>query len=140
MSSLATLPIAALAEKSGIPVDTIRSYERSGLLSKPRRVAGGLVLYAADDVEKVRFVHRASALGFSMSAIRDMLGIGHKKLATCCQVHTIAARQLEDIRRRKADLTRMEEALALLVEDCPRDPGVTRCSIVQALSRSPSVC
>jgi MerR family transcriptional regulator, copper efflux regulator len=138
MSSLATLPITVLAEKAGIPVDTIRAYERSGLLSKPRRVAGGLVLYAADDVEKVRFIHRASALGFDMTAIRDMLGIGHRKPTTCCQVYAIAARQLEDVRRRQADLARMEGALAVLVEDCPREPGVTRCSIVQALSRSTS--
>lgn len=140
MSSLPNLVIAALAERSGIPVDAIRAYERSGLLSKPRRVDGGLVLYAADDVEKVRFIHRASALGFNTAAIRDMLGIGHKKPVTCRQVYAIAARQLEDVRRRKADLARMEEALATLVEGCPREPGVTRCSIVQTLSRSTSVC
>jgi MerR family mercuric resistance operon transcriptional regulator len=140
MSSLATLPLTTLAQRSGIPVDAIRSYERLGLLSKPRRVAGGLMLYASDDMEKVRFIHRALALGFSVSAVRDMLGFGHKKPVTCCQIYAIAARHLEDIRRRKADLTRMEAALTILVEDCPRELGVTSCSIVQALSHPPSGC
>lgn len=135
MPSLATLPIAVLAGKTGVSIDMIRSYERLGLVSKPRRIAGGLSLYSSDEVERITFIRRSLDLGFSMEAVRDMLGIGRKKSMTCSEIYIIAERQLADIRRRRADLARMEQALIPLIEGCPRQGGLTQCPIVHALSQ-----
>lgn len=133
--ALATLTISALASKSGVDVETIRSYDRLGLVSKPWRTVNGLQLYPADEVERVIFIGRATDLGFPVTSIREMLGIGRKKSQTCSDIYSIAERQVADIRRRIADLRRMEEALAPLLETCPRSGGLANCPILDALSR-----
>lgn len=135
MPALATLTLSALADKSGVDIDTIRSYERLGLVSKPRRTARGLLLYPGDEVERIVFIQRSMALGFAATAIRDMLGIGRRKTVTCGEVYAIADRQIADIRRRMADLKRMEAALEPLLEACPRRGGLANCPIVRALSQ-----
>ena len=76
MPALATLPFASLAEKSGVDVDTLKNYERLGLLSKPRRPASGLILYPADEDRRVTFIKRSFELGFSADAIREMVSLG----------------------------------------------------------------
>jgi len=134
MPALATLPFAALAEKSGVDVDTLKDYEHLGLLSKPRRMANGLILYPADEDRRVTFIKRSFELGFSAEAIRDMVRIGRGKQKSCQEIYAIAERQLADIRRRLHDLVRIERTLAPLVESCPRRGNVTNCSIVNALS------
>jgi MerR family mercuric resistance operon transcriptional regulator len=136
MSALATLPIAVLAEQAGVDVETIRLYGHQGLLSKPRRTLG-LVLYAPDDVSRVVFIKRAFDLGFPVEAVREMLGVGRKASLGCSGIYAIAQRHLADIRRRQAELARMEKALAPLVETCPRKGGLANCNIVQALSHPP---
>jgi MerR family transcriptional regulator, mercuric resistance operon regulatory protein len=138
MPALATLPFAALAEKSGVDVDTLKDYERLGLLSKPRRPANGLILYPADEDRRVTFIKRAFALGFPAEAIRDMVSLGRGKKKSCQQIYAIAERQLADIRRRLDDLARIERTLAPLVESCPRRGNVLNCSIVNALSHPPT--
>ncbi len=135
MPALATLSLAALAGKSGVDLDTLRSYDRLGLISRSRRTAGGLKLYPADEVERVTFIRRSLELGFPVPSIREMLGIGRKKSLSCNDIYAIAERQLSDIRRRLADLKGMEAALAPLVDSCPRDGGLSNCTIVGALSR-----
>lgn len=136
MSSLGTMPIAVLAERAGVSLESIRSYERLGLVAKPRRVPGGIHLYGSDAVERIIFIRRSSELGFSVEAIRGMLGIGRRKAMTCSEVHSVALRHLEDIRRRQADLSRMEQALLPLTEGCPRQGGLATCPIVRSLSRN----
>lgn len=135
MPALSTLTIAALADKSGVEVETIRSYLRLGLVSKPWRTVNRLQLYPADEVERVIFISKATELGFPVASIRDMLGIGRRKSQTCSDIHAIAERQVADIRRRIADLRRMEEALASLLETCPRSGGLANCPIIGTLSR-----
>ncbi len=139
MPALATLSLAVLADKSGVDTDTIRSYDRLGLISRPRRAPNGMQLYPADEAERVTFIRRSLELGFPVLSIREMLGIGRKKSLSCSDIYAIAERQLSDIRRRVADLKCMEAALAPLVEACPRGGGLGNCTIVNALSQpSPS--
>lgn len=135
MPALATLSLAVLADKSGVDKDTLMSYGRLGLLSRPRRTPNGLQLYPADEAERVTFIRRSLELGFSVPSIRDMLGIGRRKALPCSEIYAIAERQLSDIRRRVADLKSMEAALAPLVESCPRGGGLGNCTIVNALSQ-----
>ena len=139
MPALATLPIAALAEKSGVDTEAIKSYERLGLLSKPRRLANGLILYPGDEDTRVTFIRRSFELGFSLDAIREMLGLGRSRSMNCSDIYNIAERRLADIRQRVADLQRMEEVLAPLVETCPRRGGLAHCSIMNALSHPVAV-
>lgn len=133
MPALATLPFAALAEKSGVDIDTLQNYERLGLLSKPHRPANGLILYPADEDRRVTFITRSFELGFSAEAIREMVSLGRGR-KSCQEIYAIAERQLADVRRRLDDLARIERTLAPLVESCPRRGNIVDCSIVNALS------
>lgn len=135
MPALATLSLEALAEKSGVDRDTLKSYDRLGLVSRPRRAPNGLQLYPADEAERVTFIRRSLELGFPVPSIREMLGLGRRKSLSCDDVYAIAERQLRDIRRRLADLKGMEDALSPLVESCPRAGGLGNCTIVNTLSR-----
>lgn len=134
MPALATLTLSALAAKAGVDIDTLKAYERLGLVSKPRRTVKGLQLYPGDEVERVVFIRRTMELGFAAPAIRDMLGIGRHKAMTCGDIYAIVDRQIADIRRRMADLKRMEAALEPLLESCPRRGGLANCTILNALS------
>ena len=135
MPALATLTLAALATKAGIDIETIKSYVRLGLVSKPRRTVKGLELDPGDEVGRIVFVKQAIELGFSSAAIREMLGIGRRKAMTCADVYAIADRQIADIRRRMADLKRMEAALEPLLDSCPRRGSLANCTILNALSQ-----
>ena len=135
MPALATLSLTALAERSGVDTDTLRSYARLGLISRPRRTSNGLQLYPADEAERVTFIRRSLELGFPVPSIREMLGLGRRKSLSCDDVYAIAERQLRDIRRRLADLKGMEDALSPLVESCPRVGSLGNCTIVNTLSR-----
>lgn len=134
MPALATLPIAALAEKAGVDTETIAGYERLGLLSKPRRLANGLILYPGDEDARVTFIRRSFELGFSPDAVREMLGVGRTRSMDCGDIYRIVERRLADIRRRLAELQRMEQVLAPLLETCPQRGRLANCSIVNALS------
>jgi MerR family mercuric resistance operon transcriptional regulator len=134
MSALATIAIGALAEQAGVDVAKIRAYEKLGLIPRPRRTVGGLQLYRTDDVSRVTFVRRTQELGFSLQAIRELLAMTEKSTSTCGDVHVLAERHLEDIRRRREDLERLEEMLSPLVAACPRKGSVDHCPIVNALS------
>lgn len=134
MPALATLPIAALAERSGVDIATLTTYGQLGLLSKPRRLADGLILYPADEGTRITFIKRSLELGFSPAAVREMLGIRRGKPLRCADIYAIAERRLAEIRQRLVDLRRMELELAPLVESCPRQGALANCSIVNALS------
>jgi MerR family transcriptional regulator, mercuric resistance operon regulatory protein len=134
MSALATIAVGALAEQAGVDIATILYCERLGLIDKPRRTVEGLKLYRTSDVTRLTFIRRTKELGFSIEAIRELLGMTGTGPHTCSDVHDVAARHLLDIRRRLADLTRLEGMLAPLVSACPQTGSVAHCPIVNALS------
>lgn len=134
MTSLATLSMAALAERSGVDEDTIEKYQRLGLVSWRRKTSQGLTLYSLDEVAHVIFVKKALALDFPVSTIRDMLGRVRRKPSTCGDIYTIAELHLADVRREIARLAQIEASLAPLVEICSRQGPRERCPIFAALS------
>src|SRR5260370_12368543 len=113
MPALAPATIAGLARRAGVDVETIRSYERMGLLPKPRRRLGrsGDAAYHSEHLERLTFIRRATELGFSLEAIGDLLGITGG-LRTCGDVYHVADRQLAEIPPRLPDLARIDAALA----------------------------
>jgi len=136
MSTLATITLGVLADKSGTDIDTIRAYQAHGLLPRPRRVGTDLLLYRKDDVARVVFIRRALALGFSPDTIRELLSLAEKKSAKCGDVQAIAQRHLQEVRRKLADLLRMERELAPLLETCRPEASAMECPILQALVSS----
>lgn len=135
MTSLATLSMAALAERSGVDADTIEKYQRLGLVSWPQRTGHGLMLYSPDEVAQVIFVKQALALDFSVLTIRDMLGRARGKQSTCGKIYAIAEQHLADVRREIARLKQIEASLVPLVETCSRQGPRNRCPVFAVLSR-----
>jgi len=134
MTSLATLSMAALAERSGVDVDSIAKYQRFGLVSWPQRTGHGLELYSPDEVANIVFVKQALALDFPVPTIRDMLGRARGKQASCSDIYAIAEQHLADVRREMARLKKVEALLAPLVKTCSRQGAREECAIVTALS------
>jgi len=129
------ISIGALAERTKVPIETIRFYERDGLLKKPHRSAGGHRLYRADsDVRRLLFIRRARDLGFNLDDVRHLLDLAESKSNKCSDVYAVAAPHLHKVRSKLADLRRMEKVLSELVKACATGV-VVECPLLETLSR-----
>ena len=124
--------IGRLADMTGCHLETIRYYERIGLLRPPARSAGGHRIYAADAIARLAFIRRARELGFTLEQVRMLLRLADGGHYTCAQVRGLALDHLEDIRRKAADLRRIERALADMAARCVGG-RVPRCAVMDAL-------
>ena len=124
--------IGKAAHAANLSIDTVRFYERSGLLQPPPRTAAGYRLYRQADVDRLRFIHRAKALGFSLEEVAQLLklndGSGRRR-----DVKSLASRRLEELDRKLAELTRIRHALAHLVQACNAEGPLAGCPIIAAL-------
>ena len=125
--------IGKVARHSGVKVETIRYYERIGLLSPPPRTGGGHRLYGRAEVKRLNFVRRARELGFTLGQVRDLLALADGREGSCAKVEKLARAQLDATRGRIADLERMETVLADMVARCAAGT-VPTCPILDALS------
>jgi len=125
------IQIGELSRRTGCNIETIRYYERIGLMPTPAR-RGRYRSYGADEVARLGFVRRARELGFTLDEVRALLGLAAGGGATCAEVRDLAAAHLKDVRARIADLKRMELVLADSVRACDagQDPG---CPLIEAL-------
>lgn len=112
------LSIGELSRESGVNIETIRYYERIGMLAAPRRTGGGHRLYDEDEVRMLAFIRRARELGFTLAEIRALLDLGGPGKASCREVREIAAHHLGEIRTKIADLQKLERLLAKTVARC----------------------
>jgi MerR family mercuric resistance operon transcriptional regulator len=126
------LRVGALARKAGVNVETIRYYQRLGLIDTPERPLGGQRGYPPATVERLKFIRRAQQLGFTLEEIADLLKL--QSGVDRASVRRIAGARLEQIRERVADLTRMEHTLHHLLEHCAHAPGRHRCPIIEAIT------
>ena len=124
--------IGRIATASGVGVETIRFYEREGLLPEPERSASGYRLYTDDAVARLRFIQRAKQLGFTLDEVRRLLTLADVA-GPSAEVRALAADKLAIIDARLRDLGRMREALADLVECCDGSGSAASCPIIQAL-------
>lgn len=127
------LTIGAVARAAGVNVETIRFYQRRGLLAQPQRRYGSVRRYAAGDVARVRFIKSAQRLGFSLDEIADLLRL--EDGAHCDEARAIGERRLADVRARREDLQRIEAALAALVARCCETDGNVACPLIASLQR-----
>lgn len=113
-----TFTIGELSRQSGVNIETIRYYERIGMLPAPPRTRGGRRVYGAVQVQTLAFVRRGRELGFTLGEIRALLDLGGPAEARCGDVRAIAAKHLDDIRARIADLEKLEGLLARTIDRC----------------------
>ena len=125
--------IGQLSRRTGVPIDTVRYYEKQRLLPPPTRSASGYRHYEADDVLRLNFIRRAKVLGFTLDEIRDLLALSSARDDDMAAIRAAAADKLADVERRLAELTRMRDGLRTLVEACPGHGALDQCPIVGAL-------
>ena len=126
------LTIGTLAERGGANVETIRYYQRRGLLQEPVKPRGGFRHYPLDTANRVRFIKRAQALGFTLEEIAGLLALDQKK--ACLETRGIAAHKLELIEQKIADLVKMKRALSRLLRACDLSSAGAPCPIIHLLS------
>lgn len=132
-SALEAFPIGVLSRRSAVNIETIRYYERIGLLPKPERSTGGYRLYRPADVDRLRFIRRSRDLGFSIEEIHRLLGLADQRSRSCRRVHDLAAAHLLEVRTKIADLQRLEGVLATMVRACARGTLPT-CPLLESLA------
>ncbi|OGA46912.1 MAG: Hg(II)-responsive transcriptional regulator [Betaproteobacteria bacterium RIFCSPLOWO2_12_FULL_62_58] len=125
------ITIGQLAETAGVNVETIRYYQRIGLLPLPKRDYGSIRRYSADDLKRVRFVKRAQALGFSLDEVALLLGLSDGK--HCAETKSLAEKKLAMVEEKIADLTAIQKSLMGLVTQCSIGSRGCGCPIIDAL-------
>ena len=126
-----SIGIGTLAKRAGVSIDTVRYYEKSGLLAPESRLASGYRRYSDEQVFRLRFIRRAQELGFTLKDIRELLGISKQK--DVAKLKRAAERKLADVEERLLALTRMRDGLATLVATCPGHGRAADCPILKAL-------
>lgn len=125
------LTIARVAQGAGVGVETVRYYERRGLVQQPGREPGAIRRYSRAHVDRIRFIKRAQELGFTLDEIETLLELEDRTDRR--SIRRTAAARLAEIRRRLADLRRMERVLSHLLDECVTDAGAPRCPIIAAI-------
>ena len=128
------VPIGQAARDSGVHIETIRYYEREGIIPPPGRAANGRRLFDGQDIARLRFIHRCRGLGFSIADIRALMGLSAQDGASCGEIGAIGRAQLDKVRARMAELARLEAALGELVAECGE--GRTACPMLDGLMRA----
>lgn len=126
------MKIGEVSRRTGCNVETIRYYERIGVIEPPPR-KGAFRDYGPTDIGRLRFVRRARELGFTLQEVQALLALAPQSDENCDQVQRIAQEHLTNVRAKMADLDRMETALAALVERCDENQN-DQCPIVMSLA------
>ncbi len=129
-----TYTIGMLAQHTGVHLETIRYYQRRGLVSEPQRPLGGIRRYTADHARRLRFIRHAQEIGFSLDEGRELLKL--EDGAHCREARTLGERRLADVRNKLMDLQRIESALAALVDRCASVKGRVRCPLIASLQEA----
>ena len=132
MKTTDDLTIGALSARSGVNIETIRYYEKIGVMPSPTRSASGYRIYGPEHVRRLHFVRRGRELGFGLDELRGLLRLVDGHTYTCEEVHALTVEHLTDIRQKIADLRRLERVMSDMAAQCTRDQ-VPECPIIDAL-------
>lgn len=127
------LGIGAVARRAGVGIDTIRYYEREGLLPAPHRRASGYRDYEPAAVERLRFIRRAKDLGFTLAEIRELLALSTDRERGVKGVRERAQVRLGEVEQRIRELQRMKRGLRQLIDACPGHGALEQCPILRSL-------
>ena len=128
------MKIGELAHRTGVGIDTVRYYEREGLLPRAQRLASGYRVYGDHDARRLRFVRRAKSLGFTLQEIRDLLARSDRRDDDMATMRTAAIEKLGAVEAKLAELHRIRAGLETLVESCPGHGALEQCPILNALA------
>lgn len=130
--------IARLAAAAGVHIETVRYYQRRKLLAEPPRPAGGVRRYTAADAERLRFIKRAQAMGFTLSEVANLLRLRSRR--SCHATRELAAMKLQLVERRIHELRQLRKELTHLIADCDANSDDTACPLIErlALQSAPS--
>src|SRR5216684_1638092 len=126
------LAIGVLSKHTRCKVETIRYYEKAGLLPAPPRSPGGYRLYRNDHLKRLTFIRRARGLGFAIEEVRKLLTLSDQRRRPCAEVRVVAAAHLEDVKGKIADLRQMERVLKETVARCEAG-SASHCPMIDAL-------
>ena len=129
-----SMRIGEVAGRVGIGIETIRYYEREGLLAAPRRRPSGYREYDESAIARLQFIRRTKELGFSLDEIRALLRLVDERDQPCAEARAVAAAHLEDVQAKVADLKRMERVLKDVVAQCS-DGTLLECPLLETLFR-----
>lgn len=127
------LTISKVAGEAGVNIETLRYYERQGIIPQPPRTESNYRIYSGDTVRRVRFVKRAQELGFSLKEIRELLSLRAGGTLECAEVRDRATGKIEEISEKIRALEAMREVLQGLVAACSSDGAGPECPILEAL-------
>lgn len=125
------LTIGKVARLAGVGVETIRFYEREGLIAEPPRKESGYRQYGAETVSRLRFIQRAKALGFSLKEIKELLFLRLDPGTTCENILDRAEGKILEIEEKIQTLQRMKKALEALAAACPGEGPVSQCPVIE---------
>jgi len=128
---VAQVTIGGLSTATGVKIETIRYYERAGLISPPLRTGGNYRSYAPEDVARLRFIKRTRDLGFRLEEVRALLDISVQQDRDCCEIDALATEHLAEVDRKIADLTSLRQQLSSMIASC-RGGTVADCQILEA--------
>lgn len=133
---MSTISVGMLAKKSGINQETVRYYEKIGLMPKPKRRESRYRYYDENDLERLNFIVRAKELGFTLKEIKELLAMRIDADTKCADMKNLAERKIADIKRRISDLQSISDHLRLLSEQCTDgEVSLDECPVVKALGR-----
>jgi MerR family copper efflux transcriptional regulator len=127
------LTIGEVAERAKVHIETLRYYERRGLVERPLRSTSNYRLYPEDAVRRVRFIKRAQELGFSLKEIKELLSLRAAPEAECGEIRGHAEAKIKDIDEKVGALMAMKSALSTLVTECSGQGPLTDCPILESL-------
>jgi MerR family copper efflux transcriptional regulator len=134
--------IGQVARETGLTIDTIRFYEKQGLLKRSRRTEGGFRLFGSDDVQTLKFVRKAQELGFSLSEIRELLILRAEHVPACTHVKELLDQKLAAIEQKIDELEELRHSLRLALRKCKRGLNTTApgheecCPVLEEISRA----
>lgn len=129
---MVAVSIGELSRRTGVNIETIRYFEKVGLIEKPPRTEGGHRVYAEQHLRALSFIKRARELGFTPAEVRAILNLGGPGKACCDEVRDVAVHHLDQVRRKIADLARIERLLASTVETCSGG-HVPQCAVMDLI-------
>jgi len=125
------LTISALAQAASVNIETVRFYQRKGLVGEPAKPYGGIRRYGSYELGRIRFIKSAQKLGFSLDEVAQLLKL--EDGTQCDEARTQASHKLQDVQAKLADLKRIEAALIDLISQCSRVDGQVSCPLILAL-------
>ncbi len=131
------MTIGQVSKESGVGIETVRFYEREGLIPKPDRSASGYRQFGETTIDRLHFIQRAKELGFTLGEIRELFELRVDPATTCADVKNKADAKVADINGKIRSLQRMKKALVRLTKECSENGSTSECPILDALERRP---